>query len=74
MNWKENQIDWIKEKEEEEELIDWLEDDKSDMFRPITHSPYQWWKKIPITKDKMEEIKERGENILYKKLMKKLNR
>ena len=73
------QIDWVKELEEDEELVEWLETDKGEGAfhsgdRPYTHSPYQWWKKVPIDTSKIDEIKERQNNIVFKGLMKKLNR
>ena len=62
------QIDWVKELEEDEELVEWLETDKGEGAfhsgdRPYTHSPYKWWKKVPIDKSKMEEIKGKLEGI-----------
>ena len=70
------QIDWIKEKEEKEELAEWLEEDKkpNSGWRPFSHSPKNWWKMLPVDDEREEEITNRYINILYKGLMKKLNR
>lgn len=69
------QIDWIEEEEEKEKLADWLEEDKkpNSEWRIFTHSPKNWWKKLPLDYED-EENDSKYRNILYRGLMKKLNR
>lgn len=73
MNWKENQIDWIEEEEEKEELAEWLEEDKNDTFgrSPLYFKKFPW--NFP-DKSKAKEVRDRMNKILYRGLLKKLNR
>lgn len=63
------QIDWVKELEEDEELVEWLETDKS-LNSPLENK--NWWRRrLRKTAKEVEEVQN---NIVFKGLMKKLNR
>ena len=72
------QIDWVKELEEDEELVEWLEDMKDDSSIPsyLSDRHRNWWERFHKISDpsKAREVRERQNNIVFKGLMKKLNR